>query len=141
MLPSRSLRTEVVARLILVIAMPPCVYRTSGSLPRLPTRIALLMPRAMGTVLYEFAVWDPTRPVGGGRMRGQYTGERTGPVRRPGSLRQVGKPRDPRVHGHVAGGTYNPRPPPTPLPMDAQTRTAPSLPQIQALARDDMEAV
>src|SRR3546814_12107304 len=46
-LPSRSLRTLVVARLILVMAMPPCVYLVSGSLPRLPTRMALLMPRAM----------------------------------------------------------------------------------------------
>src|SRR3546814_19184372 len=29
------------------MAMPPCVYLVSGSLPRLPTRMALLMPRAM----------------------------------------------------------------------------------------------
>src|SRR3546814_4013550 len=45
--PSRSLRTLVLARLILLMAMPPCVYLVSGSLPRLPTRMALLMPRAM----------------------------------------------------------------------------------------------
>ena len=74
-------------------------------------------------------------------MRGQYTGDRTGPVRRRGSPGRVGKHRDSGVHGHPGGATYNPRPSPTPLPMDAQTRTAPSLPQIQALARDDMEAV
>ncbi|MNS81052.1 hypothetical protein D3C72_1147520 [compost metagenome] len=42
-----SLRTLVVARLMRVIAIPPWVYFTSGSLPRLPTRMTLLMPRAI----------------------------------------------------------------------------------------------
>src|SRR5690606_11880361 len=45
-LPSRSLRTLVVAKDSVVMAMPPCVYLTSGSLPRLPTRITLLIPLA-----------------------------------------------------------------------------------------------
>src|SRR5688572_25247900 len=48
--PSRPLRTVVVARRIEVTAMPPCVYLVSGSSPRLPTRITLLMPRAMECV-------------------------------------------------------------------------------------------
>src|SRR5690606_7141282 len=46
-LPSRSLRTLVVARLQRVTAMPLAVYFVSGSFPRLPTRITLLIPRAM----------------------------------------------------------------------------------------------
>src|SRR5690606_1275485 len=47
-LPSRSLRTEVVASDRVQTAIPPCVYFTSGSLPRLPTRMTLLTPRARG---------------------------------------------------------------------------------------------
>src|SRR5690606_12374115 len=35
-----------VAKDSVVMAMPPCVYLTSGSLPRLPTRITLLIPLA-----------------------------------------------------------------------------------------------
>ena len=42
-----SRRAEAPAGFIVMIAMPPCVYFTSGSLPRLPTRITLLTPRAM----------------------------------------------------------------------------------------------
>src|SRR5207342_252018 len=47
LVPSRSLRTVVVARRTEVTAIPPWVYLVSGSSPRLPTRITLLMPRAM----------------------------------------------------------------------------------------------
>src|SRR5690606_13854056 len=90
-LPSRSLRTLVVARLILVIAMPPWVYLLSGSLPRLPIRIALLMPRAMDA---SFRVGLR----GGGRQAGGF-----------GSI-PVSTPRQARSGIAPARGQAPPRP-------------------------------
>ena len=109
--------------------MPPCVYLVSGSLPRLPTRITLLMPRAMECVSSN-AGW--VRPVAGAgwpvahgtsgrgrrlptcrriRMRHRTRRRRAGPSRGPGRAirrRRTRRPASPSapiapngVHGAV----------------------------------------
>src|SRR3546814_9237601 len=45
--PCLSVHASVVATLMVVIAAPAWLYFTSGSLPRLPTRMTLLIPRAI----------------------------------------------------------------------------------------------
>ena len=45
--PSLSFLRSLVAKLNFATAMPPGVYFTSGSFPRLPTRMTLFTPRAM----------------------------------------------------------------------------------------------
>src|SRR5690606_25281226 len=115
------------------MALPPWVYFTSGSLPRLPTRMTLLMPRAM-------VLGSLRSPPGLAEGKGEYT-------RRPGAIRRnPARPWDCAGTAPSRARALYWQPPDVRPSMDSDIPAAPArpaltLPQVQAYAAADMAAV
>src|SRR5690606_20581218 len=133
--PSRSLRTLVVARRMVVTAMPDCVYLVSGSSPRLPTRITLLMPRALVLIpcagpgrirgREESIAAPPAPPPEGGTLRRDIPQVRADPCARPRVARPWPADRPASVAASLPLPTLRPKAGPRAARSGIRTRSAP----------------